>query len=58
MRSSDRIQSAAEALVQLGQADAPVVEGLLALLKDSNTDVRQRAAATLGQLGKADASVV
>ena len=35
-----------------------MVAGLVALLKDSASDVRQRAAEALGQLGKTDAPVV
>ncbi len=44
--------------VRMARIDPGVSGDILALLKDSDSDVRHSAAAALGQLGKADAPVV
>ena len=46
------VRARAAALGQLGKGDAPVVEGLLALLKDVDPSVRVSAAVTIGKLGQ------
>ncbi len=48
----------ADALGQLGQADAAIITALLTTLQDPGGSVRYAAAGALGQLGQADPSII